>query len=230
MDVPKQMRRAGISRGLVHALKLARLELTLSRRHRRSFNKIQKSLKDKVDLRLHLGCGENRLPGWINIDLLEFDVEAQLDLREDWPFLNGTVSRIYSEHTLEHFEYPGEVRHFLSESMRVLKPGGVIEVGVPDTEWPLKAYGNDADQYWKLSKALWIPPETECETQLDVINYHFRLEGEHKYAWDLPTLTKELNKAGFAAIEKREFDPSFDSESRKYGTLYMRARKPISAL
>ena len=192
MHVPRQARRVGLSRGLLHALKLARFELTLSRRHLRSCKKIQKSLKGNADLQLHLGCGEVRLSGWINIDLLEPDVDAQLDLREDWPFLDESVSRIYSEHTLEHFEYPGEVRHFLSESLRVLKPGGVIEVGVPDTEWPLRAYGNDSDEYWKLSKALWIPPETGCETQLDVINYHFRLEGEHKYAWDFPTLTKRI--------------------------------------
>ena len=98
-----------------------------------------------------------------------------------------------------------------------------MEIGVPDTKYPLRAYGDDSDEYWRLAKALWHPPY--CETQLDHINYHFLQEGEHKYAWDDATLTKELQKAGFVSIEARVFDPSFDLESRRLYTLYMRARK-----
>jgi len=171
-----------------------------------------------------LGCGSNPKPDWINIDLFAPSSDAQLDLREDWPFTANAASRVYSEHVFEHFEYPVEVRHFLAETLRVLKPGGTIDIGVPDTEWPLTAYGDSSNEYWKVAKAVWHP--SYCETHLDHINYHFRQGQEHKYAWDAVTLTNELQKAGFVSIERRVFDPSLDLESRRLGTLYMRARKP----
>ena len=38
---------------------------------------------------------------------------------------------IYSEHVLEHFEYPRDARHILQECFRIL-PQGLLSVGVPD--------------------------------------------------------------------------------------------------
>jgi len=46
------------------------------------------------------------------------------------------------------------------------------------------------------------------------------------YAYDWETLHARLAAPGFTAIERRPFDPSSDSEERRVGTLYARARKP----
>ena len=99
-------------------------------------------------------------------------------------------------------------------------------MGVPDTEWPLRAYGNPDARYWAFAGT--IHP-TWCETQLDHINYHFRQNAEHKYAWDSETLAKTLRKCGFVDITRREFDPKHDSESRREGTLYVSAVKRLNA-
>ena len=139
---------------------------------------------------------------------------------------DASVSYIYSEHVFEHFELHEEVAHFLSESHRVLRPGGVFDVGVPDTEWPLRAYGNPSDAYWPFSKT--VHPAW-CETQMDHINYHFRQHAEHKYAWDCETLSRKLRQFGFTNIVRREYDAALDSESRKIGTLYVRASKPLQS-
>jgi predicted SAM-dependent methyltransferase len=118
-----------------------------------------------------------------------------------------------------------EVPHFLSESLRVLQDGGVFDVGVPDTEWLLQAYGKPEHEYWPFAPT-WHPKT--CETQLDHINYHFRQGEQHKYAWDEVTLTRSLRRSGFVSITRRPFDPNLDTESRRKGTLYMRALKPRS--
>jgi hypothetical protein len=176
--------------------------------------------------KLNLGCGSNVKPGWVNIDLFDPSADLRLDLREPWPFPSSSVSHIYSEHAFEHLDFFDEVLHFLSESMRVLQRGAIFDVGVPDTDWPLRAWGNPGDEYWRFARS--ILPEW-CETNLDLVNYHFRqdkLHGEHKYAWNEETLARSLRKSGFIHIERREFDLSLDSESRKTGTLYMRAVKP----
>lgn len=35
-----------------------------------------------------------------------------------------------------------------------------------------------------------------------------------------------LERAGFVQVNRRDFGPALDSESRRIGTLYMKARKP----
>jgi predicted SAM-dependent methyltransferase len=192
-------------------------------RHILSARKVR-SLVTGHPVKLNIGCGPNSRPGWLNIDLFDSRADLRLDVRKRWPLPDGSVSYVYSEHVFEHLEFYGEVPHFLSESLRVLWPGGVFDVGVPDTEWPLQAYGNPHHPYWAHAPK-WHPDS--CKTQLDHINYHFRQGEQHKYAWDEETLGVALQSAGFTGINRREFNPELDSESRKIGTLYMRAVKPI---
>jgi predicted SAM-dependent methyltransferase len=206
---------------LRHAIRDLGTECRLYFHHRSAVRKAPQFLGVQ-SLKLNLGCGPNRRPGWVNIDLFHPGTDLQLDLRRRWPFPDGSVAYVYSEHAFEHFEFYQEVPHFLSESLRVLQNGGVFDVGVPDTEWPLQAYGNPDHDYWPTTLR-WHP--AGCETQLDHINYHFRQGEQHKYAWDEETLRRSLQNAGFTCITRRPFDAALDSESRKTGTLYMRAIK-----
>jgi len=218
----KKFLKSYVRKGARAAIRNLGEEWRRSKQHRCALKQVDRFLQ-RPDKKLNLGCGPNPKPGWINIDLFDSHADLRLDLREDWPFADATVSYVYSEHVFEHFEIRDEVPHFLLEGYRVLRPGGVFDVGVPDTVWPLRAYGIPDDPYWPHAKKL--HPEW-CKTQLDHINYHFRQGAEHKYAWDCETLAMALRKSGFANIERREFDPALDSESRRIGTLYMRAVKP----
>jgi predicted SAM-dependent methyltransferase len=186
--------------GLRSAVRQVFKEWRLCQRHRRSVSMLPRFLENSP-LKLDLGSGSNNKQGWLNIDLFHPSADLQLDLREAWPFPNGSVLHIYSEHVFEHFEFHREVPHFLSESLRVLRPGGIFDVGVPDSEWPIRAYGNSAEEYWRLAETQWHPKW--CETQLDHINYHFRQDGEHQYAWDEETLARSLRRAGFTSIIRR---------------------------
>jgi predicted SAM-dependent methyltransferase len=94
---------------------------------------------DRIGLRLNVGCGPNRKGDWLNIDLYG-NPDLRLDMREEIPLPNGCCTLIYSEHFLEHLDYPEDAIRFLSECYRLLEPGGVFSVGVPDTQWPLQEY------------------------------------------------------------------------------------------
>lgn len=223
MNPAKKLLKSRTTSGLRSAIREVRKEWRLCCRHRSTLRRVPQFLRTRVPLKLNLGSGPNIKPGWLNIDLFDPGADLQLDLREPWPFPNDSVSYIYSEHVFEHFEFMHEVPHFLAESKRVLRPGGVFDVAVPDTEWPIRAYGNSEDRFWRLGPHTCYP--AWCETHLDYINYHFRQAGEHKYAWDAETLARSLDRAGFTSISQREFDPALDTEYRRTGTLYMRGLK-----
>ena len=53
------------------------------------------------------------------------------DLRKRFPWPSGSARAVYSSHTLEHLSRD-QGRFFLQECARVLKPGGVLRIVVPD--------------------------------------------------------------------------------------------------
>lgn len=179
-----------------------------------------------ADLKLHLGCGNKLKEGWINIDINK-GVDLTLDLRKELPFVENSCAIIYNEHFLEHLDYPTQVTFFLKECFRILKPSGIFSVGVPDSEWPIRAYiEGDKAEYFELAKELWHPQW--CTTRMEHINYHFRQEREHLFAYDFETLKHILEICGFKEVNRRNFNTNLDSEHRRLGTLYVDAIKPDS--
>ena len=61
------------------------------------------------------------------------------DLRKPLPFDDEVFGATYSSHVLEHFT-PSGGKSFLKEQFRVLQPGGVCRVVVPDLEAICKLY------------------------------------------------------------------------------------------
>ncbi len=210
------------SNGVYRSLSDLKLELKIWYRHIRNSKKAKKLSGSKLN-KLHLGCGQNHKPGWLNVDIFP-PADLTLDLREEFPFPDVSFSLIYSEHFFEHIEYPTTAKLFLSECNRVLKKDGKIRLAVPDTVWPMMEYcGVSNNGYFNIAKEDWHPDW--CTTNIEHINYHFRQDGEHKFAYDFETLEKILLLTGFINIEQTEFQVDIDSEARKKGTLYINAIK-----
>ena len=224
MPLMKTVLRPGyrrLSTGLRDAVAALAAEWTVHRIHRAGRRK-SATYFSKTHLKLNIGCGQNIKDEWVNIDLAP-GADLTLDVREPIPLKDGCCSMVYSEHLFEHLQHPRDTTRFLSEAFRLLEPGRVFSVGVPDTEWPLKAYSDDKDSYFPTAEN-WHPPK--CKTKLDHINYHFRQDGEHKYAWDFETLKNALEEMGFRNCTRRDPDPTRDNKSRFIGTLYVDCIKP----
>lgn len=92
------------------------------------------------------------------------------------------------------------------------------------TEWPIAEYtGQKSEDYFEIAKERWHPEW--CQTEMEHINYHFRQDDEHRFAYDFKTLVRALSSAGFQEIQRRDFDPELGSVDRKLGTLYVNASK-----
>lgn len=210
--------------GLRRALREVRDEVAISRRHRKAVGLARKYASAK-SIKLNIGCGPNIKPGWVNIDMMG-NVDLQLDMRENIPLPDESAQIIYSEHFFEHLGYPTDVLHFLEECRRILEPGGVFSVGVPDTEWPLRDYGGDGHGgYFEAAHVQRWHPDW-CRTKMEHINYHFRQDGQHRFAWDFETMERVLLDAGFVEIRRRSYLPGLDTDTRAPGTLYVDATKP----
>ena len=217
-----------LPRGIETAVRLLLQESHIFWQHSRGVKKSRR-YSNSSGLKLNIGCGENIKPGWVNIDLSP-NVDLALDMRRNIPLPTGCASVIYSEHFFEHLENPPSVQTFLSEAYRVLEPGGLFSVGVPDTEWIIRDYNglpykeHQPGEWLKFVKG-GLHPDI-CYTPLDHINFHFRQFTEHKYAYDYVTLAHVLEQAGLTDVKQRDFDPKLDAQWRKIGTLYVDARKP----
>jgi hypothetical protein len=83
-------------------------------------------------LRLNLGCGMNRIDGYINVDRF-----GEPDLRHDlevvpWPWPDDSVGEILMNHVLEHLgRDPNVYLEIMKEMYRVCRDGATIRVVVP---------------------------------------------------------------------------------------------------
>ncbi len=83
---------------------------------------------------VNLGCGNRYHPDWINIDITATGPNVRAhDLSRGIPLPDASCDVVYHAAVLEHLRR-SDAAAFLVECHRVLKPGGIVRVGVPDLE------------------------------------------------------------------------------------------------
>jgi len=97
-------------------------------------------------MRANLGCGSQICPGWINIDIISTGPSVVAhDLSTGIPLPNASCEVVYHSHVLEHLKR-SDAQFFMRECFRVLKPGGILRVAVPDLEQVCRQYLLTLDQ------------------------------------------------------------------------------------
>ena len=206
--------------GLRRAARQFSAEMVIRKRHLRGI-KNARGYRGLNGLAMQLGSADKTKEGWVNIDLSPA-ADLMLDLRDPLPFTDNTFKMIYSEHVLEHFDYPGDITRLLSECYRVLEPGGIFSLSVPDGEPVLRSYTIKREEPAQIN----MPADLSwCRTHMDCINYFMRQNGEHCWIYDEETMHLLLESVGFSRIQRREFDPALDQEERR-DSLFMHCRKP----
>lgn len=165
-------------------------------------------------LKLHLGSGPTRLPGWVNIDA--HPAELSLDLRWGLPFKADSADYVFMSHVFEHFYYPDEALVVLQEIHRVLAPGGRLRLIVPDIELCIQAYSNQDAAFVANRQHTWSWWPQAATRLEDFLAYagagprasHF-LEG-HKFGYDFETLAHALTQAGFSNVQRSSYMGSPD--------------------
>jgi SAM-dependent methyltransferase len=215
---------------------------------------------DGASTKLNLGAGFQEAPGWINYDrsrmalLARFPVTRRLlghrvkwspntrvhDLSAGVPHADASVDVIYSSHMLEHFTRDDAVR-LLAECHRVLRPGGLIRLIVPDLEVVARAY-LEGDRTL-LGNHGGLIADAFCDGMYGGTRGRERLlrrtakrvmrsdDGGHKWMYDEESLTRRLADAGFVEIRRVPRGEGRDADAAALDVrggyhLHMEALKP----
>lgn len=84
--------------------------------------------------KLNIGCGDHFHPDWCNLDVRSQNPAViEFDVRRGLPFNDDSFDVVYHSHVLEHLT-AADGERLMQECRRVLRPGGVLRVVVPDLE------------------------------------------------------------------------------------------------
>jgi predicted SAM-dependent methyltransferase len=148
--------------------------------------------------RLNWGCGEVPEPGWINSDLLEHpDIELVCDIRDGLPLENESIDYAASVHALPEIPYPDLVPT-LRELRRVLKPGGVLRLCLPDLDRAIAAYHGDEREYFLI-------PDEEVRTTAGKMIVQIIWYGHSRSLFTGDFIEELLTKAGFSKVTRCAF-------------------------
>lgn len=219
-----------------HLLKQIKYEIHMLFVRMRSWNKSH-AYRGKSDLLVNIAAGSSGKQGWVNLDgFLQAGVNCLYDARKRLPFPDNSVKGIFSEHFFEHIDYTEEAPHFLAECYRVLQEGGVLRIIVPDAEKYLKAYAQGGWQEFMMLRPLDDQLRDyyfgfKYNTRMELINYVFRQDQEHKFAYDFETIEVLLRRNGLQDVRKQDFAKSvmpelcIDMKIRATESLYVDAIK-----
>jgi ubiquinone/menaquinone biosynthesis C-methylase UbiE len=196
-----------------------------------------------MEIKLNIGSGLSGAAGWYNIDnsptilLSRLPFGRRLFKTPDWPqdvhrhdvkkglpFVDGSVSCVYSSHTFEHFTWP-EALAVARECLRVLQPDGVLRIVVPDLRLIVRDYLADSDP---LASHRFLSRLSLGHTFHDVVHPG----ANHSQMFDERSLIHLLVQAGFPHPKASRFMESrisdiarVELEARKSESLYVEAQK-----
>jgi predicted SAM-dependent methyltransferase len=143
------------------------------------------------DLYIHVGCGEVNHPKFVNVDGMPHrHIHYVRAIDNLAPIDTDSAALLYASHCLEHFPM-AEIPRILAEWRRVLRPGGILRLSVPDFDRLLVIYNQHGE---------------DIETILSMLlggqdrRYNF-----HHAVFTKRSLTKFLDRCGFRDV--REWRP-----------------------
>lgn len=218
--------------GLARALRAAAKEIELHRYHHSSRRVWSNGRIDDKPAKVQIGGGAHRIDGFLNIDLVP-PADLLWDIREGVPLQDDSVEEIFSEHFLEHIDYPRSAKQYVREAHRILAQGGRIITGVPDAAFALSQYPGPLDasdetiERWYSKRVC----RGDINTRLDLVNLVFRDQDDdptytqHLWAYDHEKLVQLFTEAGFTTVEPWTFDPTMANPKRRWGSVYVVATK-----
>ena len=151
------------------------------------------------------------------------------DAKKNIPLPNDSAECIYTSHMIEHLSKEESVS-FLNEAFRVLEPGGILRIVVPDLKLAVNFYVQTQDADTFMEKILLAPPP--INTIKEKISLFFTGYRQHQWMYDEKSLSKLIKKVGFRKIfickagETNILNPhNLNLHERSEESVYLEGRK-----
>jgi predicted SAM-dependent methyltransferase len=152
------------------------------------------------------------------------------DVARRIPHPDDSVHLVYSSHMLEHLERT-QALAFLNEVWRVLVPGGILRLAVPDLASLVDEYVRTGDADLFITKSYLA--RQRPKTGLAKLSWLLMGDRDHSWMYDGESLSKLLCAAGFDAPQvlgegkTTITNPgALDLHERADESVYVEARKP----
>lgn len=150
-----------------------------------------------MEIKYHMGCGGNYMPGYINIDFPQSQhsiVDIKADIYADLMTVNlKPCDEIRSHHVFEHFNYMKSLA-LLVKWTRALNIGGILRIDVPDIEElcrGLSEVENNPGKVFKFIRMIYGSHEAKWA-------YHIN-------GWTESSLTYTLDRFGYKHIKTHRY-------------------------
>lgn len=173
--------------------------------------------------RVHFGCGAITPAGWMNVDRKRGPgIDVHRDIVDGLPFRDDSVDYITSQHALQDLRIFQQVPA-MAELRRVLRPGGVLRLGLPDLDRAIDAYRAGRRDYFVARE--WEILDGDFIT-------HILWYSETSTLFTRDFAAELLRKAGFARVAQVEyrltasrFPEVVELDHREHESFYVEAFK-----
>ena len=178
-----------------------------------------------MERRLHWGCGLNTPYGWVNSDIEAGPgVDVVADILQGLPLPDNMFDCVVSIHALPEIPF-GELPKALAELRRVMRPGGVLRLGLPDLEKAIRAYQTKDVDYFLI-------PDEVAKSISGKMIFQLLWYGRSKSMFTADSTTELLEKAGFRDIRvcgfrqtNSQFPGIVEMDDRELESLFVEATK-----
>lgn len=157
-------------------------------------------------MKLHLGCGNKHIDGYINIDIRYLPGVDKVDnVKSLRRFDDNSVEVIYACHVLEH-QSRWDSKLILKRWFDILQSNGILRIAVPDFERIVDYYKqyNDLDMLMGL-----LYGGQDYDNDI------------HKCCWDFNRLSTILKEIGFVNIKRYSWRQTEHSNIDDFSQAYI---------
>lgn len=162
---------------------------------------------DKPLIKINLGCGERPIAGFLNVDIRDIPgIEYPNTRVEDLSrFQDNYADYVYACHVLEHLPRSMTFRA-LCEWNRVLKPGGMLRIAVPDWD-AVVAYYQETGDFENLLNIVFGGGDSQS-------NHHYRV-------FTYSSLKAILAEAGFKRFSRYDWRDTEHAQYDDFSKIYL---------